>query len=167
MCLLRRAQVVKALDIFHGPSHMEVILTPTGPCLVEVGSRCHGGEGSWLPVVQECIGYSMLEATLSCYLRPDRFDDLPAAPQSLLKEGCEAFMVSLHRGTIKDIPGIDVIRGLRSFRRLEMLTQPGAPITPTIDCFTRPGSVQMVNADAVQLEASYYQIRLFSIFDSK
>ena len=39
-------QVVNALHIVQGPSHMEVILTPTGPCLVEVGSRCHGGEVS-------------------------------------------------------------------------------------------------------------------------
>ena len=45
----------------------------SGPCLVEVGSRCHGGEGTWLPVVEECIGYSQLDATLSCYLRPDRY----------------------------------------------------------------------------------------------
>ena len=29
-----------------------------GPCLVEVGSRCQGGEGSWLPVAHECIGYT-------------------------------------------------------------------------------------------------------------
>ena len=40
------AEVLKALHIVQGPSHMEVILTPTGPCLVEVGSRCHGGEVS-------------------------------------------------------------------------------------------------------------------------
>ena len=53
---------------------MEVMYDPiSGPCLVEVGSRCHGGEGTWLPVVEECLGYSQLDATLSCYLRPDRF----------------------------------------------------------------------------------------------
>jgi biotin carboxylase len=31
-----------------------------GPCLVEVGARCHGGEGQWLPVAEECIGYSQV-----------------------------------------------------------------------------------------------------------
>ena len=72
MLIAYAAQVVVALGILHGPSHMEVMLGPTGPCLVEVGSRCHGGEASWLPVVQECLGYSMLDATLNCYLRPDR-----------------------------------------------------------------------------------------------
>lgn len=55
------------------PPHPQVMYDPvSGPCLVEVGSRCHGGEGTWLPVVEECLGYSQLDATLSCYLRPDR-----------------------------------------------------------------------------------------------
>ena len=87
-------QVVNTMHIFHGPSHMEIIMTPSGPCLVEVGSRCHGGEGTWLPVVKECIGYSQLEATLNAHLRPDKFDAMPKFP-TLLKAGCEAFLVAL------------------------------------------------------------------------
>ena len=119
-------QVVRTLHILHGPSHMEVYYHPeSGPCLVEVGSRCHGGEATWLPVAQECIGYTQLDTTLNCYLRPDRFDLLPSAPTVLLKEGCEAFLVSLHKGTLKDIPGIDEIRSMKSFRRMELMTQPG------------------------------------------
>jgi biotin carboxylase len=120
------ASVVKALGLLQGPSHMEIILNsfPTpgnpgtitySPCLVEVGARCHGGEGSWIPVVTECIGYSQVEVALNCYLRPDRFDELPAVPK-LLKYGKEAFLVSYVTGTILDIPGLDVIRSLSSFR---------------------------------------------------
>ena len=37
--------VLNALGINEGPSHMEVMYCSDGPCLVEVGSRCHGGEG--------------------------------------------------------------------------------------------------------------------------
>ena len=63
-------QVLNALDIKQGPSHMEVMLNTikdpaTGavtydPCLVEVGSRCQGGEGTWLPMARECIGYTQV-----------------------------------------------------------------------------------------------------------
>lgn len=163
------AHVVAALGILHGPSHMEVKYDPVrGPCLVEVGARCQGGEGSWLPVAQECIGYTQLEATLNCYLRPDQFDNLPPAPYKLLKQGCEAFLVSYSSGTIKDIPGIDIVRTLPSFRRVEMLTQPGATIVPTIDCFTRPGSVQLVHEDSEALERDYEKVReleLEGLFD--
>jgi len=31
------------------------------PCLVEVGTRCHGGEATWLPVAMECIGKCVRE----------------------------------------------------------------------------------------------------------
>jgi biotin carboxylase len=158
-------QVVQAVEIFHGPSHMEIIMTATGPCLVEVGSRCHGGEGTWLPVVKECIGYSQLEATLNAYLRPDTYDTMPKYP-SLRKAGCEAFLVTLEDVVKKDglvlddIPGLAAITAMASFRRVEMLTQPGNLLVPTIDCFTRPGSVQMVGDSPRALEDDYNSIRL-------
>eukprot|EP00600_Ochromonadales_sp_CCMP1393_P003118 CAMPEP_0174978690 /NCGR_PEP_ID=MMETSP0004_2-20121128/14353_1 /TAXON_ID=420556 /ORGANISM="Ochromonas sp., Strain CCMP1393" /LENGTH=988 /DNA_ID=CAMNT_0016230109 /DNA_START=105 /DNA_END=3071 /DNA_ORIENTATION=+ len=158
-------EVVSGLRIFQGPSHMEIICSEVvgggggwSPCLVEVGTRCHGGEATWLPVAAECVGYTQLDATLNCYLRPDRFDALPFEPV-LHKQGTEAFLVSYNEGTLKDIPGIEALRKLPSFRRMEMLTQPGAALHPTIDCFTRPGSVQMVNASAAQMQADYEQIR--------
>jgi biotin carboxylase len=157
-------KVVKAVGICQGPSHMEIILTPTGPCLVEVGSRCHGGEGSWLPIARECVGYTQLEVTLNAHLRPDSFDNIPKYP-TLKKFGTEAFMVTLKDVVgksgkmLKDIPGLAVITGFPSFRRVEMITQPGNALVATIDCFTRPGSVQMVNSDKGQLTRDYEVIR--------
>lgn len=47
-----------AMGVVHGPGHMEVKYTTTGPCLVEVGTRCHGGEGTWQAIAQECLGYN-------------------------------------------------------------------------------------------------------------
>ncbi|CAN0396692.1 unnamed protein product, partial [Laminaria digitata] len=38
----------------------QVKYTSTGPCLVEVGSRCHGGEGTWQSIAQECLGYNQV-----------------------------------------------------------------------------------------------------------
>jgi hypothetical protein len=37
------------------------------PCLVEVGSRCHGGEGTWIPVAQECVGFTQVSVTVDVY----------------------------------------------------------------------------------------------------
>ncbi len=121
-------KVVAALKIYQGPTHMEVIchtairtdeagdeVLTHDACLVEIGSRCHGGEGSWIPVAQECIGYTQLEVALNCYLRPDQFDALPAQPV-LKSHGTEAFLVSYLEGTLKDIAGLDAVRELSSFR---------------------------------------------------
>lgn len=91
-------------------------------------------------------------------------------------------MVSYKQGIVRDIPGIDELRALPSFRRLELMTQPGASIIPTIDCFSRsviplllscclflielnpfssdrPGSVQLVNKNPEQLQKDYDSIR--------
>lgn len=92
-------------------------------------------------------------------MRPDRFDSLPFEPSVLLKEGCEAFLVSMHSGVLKDIPGVELIRSMKSFRRMELMTQPGETLVPTIDCFTRPGSVQMVCETSAGLEEDYKKIR--------
>ena len=59
--------VLDALGIVNGPGHMEVKMTSTGPCLVEVGSRCHGGEGTWMAIAEACVGYS--QVGLACYER--------------------------------------------------------------------------------------------------
>lgn len=69
-------KVLDALDIKHGPSHMEVMLDNWGtaeapefvPCLVEVGARCQGGEGTWLPMAKECIGYTPV-SSISCMIK--------------------------------------------------------------------------------------------------
>jgi len=72
-------------------------------------------------------------------------------------------MVAQSKGVVRAIPGIDSIRSLPSFRRLEMMTQPGAMLLPTVDCFTRPGSVQMVNEQAAQLDTDYESIRQLEV----
>lgn len=41
---------LEALGIRYGPSHAEVFMTSSGPCLVEVGNRLHG---SWGPKMAE------------------------------------------------------------------------------------------------------------------
>lgn len=59
------------MGVVHGPGHMEVKYTTTGPCLVEVGTRCHGGEGTWQAIAQECLGYNQVGCSgivLGCVL---------------------------------------------------------------------------------------------------
>jgi biotin carboxylase len=90
-------QVLDALGIFNGPSHMEIMLNtiqgPDGeveyhPCLVEVGARCHGGEGTWLPVVNECIGYSVVSVTLDVYTKGELFNKIDKRFFPLRKVSC-------------------------------------------------------------------------------
>jgi biotin carboxylase len=60
-------KVLDALGIKNGPGHGEVKWTDSGPCLVEVGSRCHGAEGMWMGIADEVFGYNQVEATVDAY----------------------------------------------------------------------------------------------------
>lgn len=42
--------VLDSLGFKNGPSHGEVMMTPDGPCLVEMNCRANGGDGSWRPL---------------------------------------------------------------------------------------------------------------------
>merc|ERR1712151_334894 len=60
--------VIDALDIKHGPTHAEVMMTSDGtPCLVEMNCRAHGWDGAWAPLERALIGYSQVEAACDCY----------------------------------------------------------------------------------------------------
>ncbi len=157
-------KVNKALGVVQGPSHIEMMYDTTGPVLIQAGARLHGGEGTWLPITRECIGYTQIDACLNCYLRPDQFDQLPLFP-TLNKRGAEAFLVALdtvvgNEGSrIRSIPGVDKIAELPSFRRIELSTQPGTLLQPTVDCFSRPGSVCLVSSSPAELDRDYATIR--------
>ena len=60
---------------------------------------------------------------------------------------------------IRSIPGVDKIAELPSFRRIELSTQPGTLLQPTVDCFSRPGSVCLVSASPAELDRDYATIR--------
>jgi hypothetical protein len=45
--------------------------------LVEVGARCHGGEGTWLPVANAFYGYSQVDAMAAAYLNQTAFAKYP------------------------------------------------------------------------------------------
>lgn len=87
--------VLNALGIYQGPSHMEVMWCEDGVCLVEVGSRCHGGEGTWIPVAKECIGYTMVDVTLDVYLNGALFDKIKHHSYTMNKVSEYAFCSSI------------------------------------------------------------------------
>ena len=151
--------VLDAVGLSQGPAHAEIMLTPTGPCLVEVGSRCHGGEGTWQPLCDACIGYNQIDVTLDAFLDGGRFDALPDVPRSMNKAGREAFVVARQSGVLRAIPGIGVVRKLASFLREEVMVRPPTFMPRTVDCFTRPASFQLLHADESVVEADYQRIR--------
>jgi biotin carboxylase len=53
-------KVVTALGIRNGPTHGEVKWFQNEPVLVEVGARCHGGDGLWVNACDEVYGFNQV-----------------------------------------------------------------------------------------------------------
>lgn len=147
--------VLDALGFKNGPGHAEVKMEADGPCLVEVGARCHGWSGAWLSLVKDCQGpHTQIQATLDAYLDDEAFGKLPCVPQ-LLKHGTCVMLVSRREGTLKSVAK-HLLEELPSFHKAILgHCNIGEHFPKTIDLFTSPGQVLLASADVKQLEADF------------
>ncbi|RLN89512.1 hypothetical protein BBJ28_00002022 [Nothophytophthora sp. Chile5] len=152
-------QVLDALGIRNGPAHGEVKFCRGAPVLIEVGARCHGGEGAWVPIADKCVGYNQVDATVDSLLDETAFAKLPERPSTLLEFGCEAMLVSYRNGVLKSTPGLAEIERMPAFLKKEIFLTPGDNVRQTIDMFTTPGSIMLTHKDRDVLEANLARIR--------
>jgi hypothetical protein len=154
-------RVLDAMEIRHGPSHGEVMLSAEGePCLVEMNCRAHGGNGNWRALC--CAlngGYSQVEATIDAYLDPLRFERLPDRPGPYQASGQEVILVSYQSGTVRDAPGYGIIRSLPSFVCLETSIRVGSEVQPSTDLETAAGSVILMHPDPQVVQRDVDRIR--------
>ena len=136
----------KTLDVLgvkNGPSHGEVIITDSGPCLVEMNCRANGGDGAWQPLARGLTpgDYSQVEVTADAYLNPEIFASYPDIPGRLIGDGVEVLLVNYGNGFVKRTPGFDVLKKLPSCIHFESGIKIGSTVEPTIDLITSVGSV--------------------------
>jgi len=152
--------VLDALGIKNGPTHGEVMMTPDGPCLVEMNCRSHGGEGSWVPLARALTGgYSQVDAAIDAFLDDSAFARLPERPRPFQASGQEVMLVSMQAGKVLATPGFDKIRQLESFKSLISDVTVGSAVELSIDLFTSLGSVFLMHEDPLVMEADMCAIR--------
>ncbi|GAX17529.1 hypothetical protein FisN_18Lh175 [Fistulifera solaris] len=154
-------KVLDALGLKNGPSHGEVMMTPDGPCLVEMNCRARGGDGNWRPLARALTGgYSQVEVAVDSYLDGAAFSALRDIPPSPFKaSGEEVILVSYTRGVVKSTPGFDIIRKLPSFVYLETGVKPGTKVDYTVDLVTSIGSVILMHRDDAILRQDADKVR--------
>lgn len=129
-------QVLDVLGIRHGPAHVEIRMTPDGPCLVEIGARIPGGE---IPYhAARCIGAAQLEWTVDAYVHPERFLARYQEPYRVQRSCAIVAMVSPFEGTLLRYRDLDEIKSLDSFLEMRVLVQPNGRIRRTVDDLTYP-----------------------------
>ena len=123
--------------------------------------RAHGKDGHWRPLCRALTGgYDQIDAAVASYVDPVAFGKLPAHPPSPFGvQGRCIDMVSYHSGTVKAMPGYDIIRALPSFVCMTTHIRPGSKVRPTIDLATDAGSLVVMNEDGKTLVRDIAVIR--------
>jgi len=153
--------VLDALGIRNGPGHAEVMWTTTGPCLVEVGARPHGAEGTFIPIADKCIGYNQVRMTVDAYCDEKAFGTYPDLPPLKYGHGAIIDLVCYKTGTLKCIgkKEYDAIAALSTFVSFNMLPKPGDKVSKTVDCFTAAGSVSLFGPSLDDIDRDVKVIR--------
>jgi biotin carboxylase len=137
--------VLDALEIKNGPAHGELILTPEGPRLVEVGARL---AGAGLAQTFGCFtSYSAIDATIDVYTDPKKFLEKSKIKYQILAHVSMLFMKSARSGIVKHVPDDASFKSLRSFRELKWYVPIGDSLVPTEDLLSSPGSLILVSED--------------------
>ena len=152
--------VLDVLGIEHGCCHTEIKQETRGPVLIEVNCRVHGGEGTWAPMAEACLGYSAVSALLDAYLDPAAFSALPRLPLAFKAHAMEAKLRSAVEGTLTriDEEGMAAIRALPSYRAEFVPLAVGKPVFKTIDAVSASGNINLVNDDLQQLHDDYEKL---------
>lgn len=135
--------VLDALEIQHGAAHVEIKMTPDGPCLIEVGARLTGGKlaaGARLGT-----GQSQLDWMVDAYVRPNEFTRRSGRPYHLHRHVAQATMVAPRAGTLIAYHSLEAIKELPSFHDMHVRVNPEQHLPLTTDDLTYPIFVLLVH----------------------
>lgn len=148
--------VLDALGIRYGPAHTEVMLTADGPVLVECGARLHGSIRD--DVIDRCTP-SHVTVTVDAYLDPASVARRAAQPYELSAASRCVMLISHQAGRVVSDAGMRAVEALPSFAGSIAMAQPGDEITPTVDLFSCPGMIYLVDPDREVLRRDYERLR--------
>jgi biotin carboxylase len=126
-----------ALNVRFGPSHAEVIVTPEGPALVEVGTRMAGNMHPGFH--DHCAGANQADLTALAFLCPAQFVQRYGGRTYQKRQEALCYLAPTELSGIVDRVDervVDEIRGLDTVFGLNVKVKPGDRIRPTIDLFS-------------------------------
>lgn len=150
-------EVLMALDVSFGPCHIEIMMTQSGPKLIELGARLQGGISS--KAVCEAIGESHLTLTAQLLVDREKLEKYISKPYRIKKNIMAVAFVVRDGGEIIQSHLQETVAKLPSFYLFMSKPEKGDIISKTTDLFTSPGVVYLVSDDINELNQDYQQIR--------
>ncbi|MGW1465147.1 ATP-grasp domain-containing protein [Streptomyces sp. NPDC002308] len=156
------AYVEKALDalgVHFGPTHAEVIVTPEGPALVEVGTRI---AGNMHPGFHDaCAGGNQAALTALAYLAPARFvQEYAGRRYGKVREAICCTTSTTRSGTVESIDqdAVAELSGLETVARFDLKIEPGGIVRPTVDLYSSTLRIFMSAASMDEIDRDYRRI---------
>lgn len=116
-------KAVKALGIDNSPSHVEIIVTASGPKLVELGARL-GGDCITTHLVPLSTGIDMVKASIKLAL-----GEIPDIEAGIMK-GAAIRYINSGEGVLMDISGLDTVWKIDGVKHIEIVKQNGDIVKP-------------------------------------
>ena len=152
------ADVLDALGVRHGPSHAEVVMTPDGPALVEVGTRILGNMHPGFH--DRCAGANQATLTALAYLHPDQFGRYAGRSYTRLAEGVCGTTSTTRHGLVESVDEAVVaeIARLPTVHGLNLKIEPGQIIRPTVDLYSSTMRIFLCAEDREAVERDWRRI---------
>ncbi|HEY0169351.1 MAG TPA: ATP-grasp domain-containing protein [Jatrophihabitans sp.] len=153
---------LRALGIEYGPTHAEVIITPDGPALVEVGART---AGNLSPAFHDlCLGANQAGLTALAYARPQEFGDRYAG--RCYTALCQAWVYNTptdREGVVKHVDRdvVAEIEGLQTVSEVIVKLREGWRMRPTVDLLSSTLKVFLASDSTEALRRDYQRITEF------
>lgn len=151
-------KALDALQFVQGPAHFEIMLTARGPAIIEVGARIQGGVNPDVHIT--CMGTSQLVKSVDSYLNPEKFLSYYQQNYALHQYSRWADLIVPQSGTVKSFDLLEKVKTLPSFYSANIHVNPGDYLPKTVDLYTSPGSIYLVNSNTEQLAQDYAQLRI-------
>jgi biotin carboxylase len=135
------AMAVEAIGIKDGPSHTEIIATPTGAKVVELGARL-GGDCITTHLVPLSTGVDMVKCCIQIALgeKPDI--------AAILAQGSAIRYFESHAGKLAGIEGLDAAKGISGVREIGIAKELDQNITDILSSTDRVGFLIAQGEDA-------------------
>jgi biotin carboxylase len=145
-------QALDAVGIRWGAAHSEVMLTPDGPRLIEVGARTCGG-----PVLgfsRIATGSSQLERVVEAYVD----GEIRTRSYDFRQTVVPVFLIAPVAGTLRNVEALDQLRQLPTHLSTHMWVGNGDHVLRTVDFDTTLGIVGLAG-DRDAVFADYQRVR--------
>ncbi|MET9500032.1 ATP-grasp domain-containing protein [Streptomyces sp. NPDC006552] len=149
--------VLDALGVRNGPAHSEVMLTARGPVLIESGARIQGADDPQLH--RTATGTSQVDLTVQACVDPDSFDVLPGQVYRFEQRLRVVSLIAPFDGELAAGAALDELMSLPTLTGSVRGLRAGTPVRETVDLFSSPDHLALLDADPAAVARDYARIR--------